>query len=127
EHRRVARLVAPVPDWPDDGPALQLQIRDLRRNPTLHDLEECESRTRELLHKSTETHRELERIHDEYRSLKSLLRAYHLGSGVERSEHDRILAELYMRAHHLLFDLPCDLAAAREAVDRYIRALKENR
>ncbi|MEU1737411.1 serine protease [Streptosporangium sp. NPDC020145] len=126
-HRGVARLVTPVPDWPDDGPALQLRVRSLRRNPTLPDLEECESETRELLRKSTETHRELDRINDEYKSLKSLLRAYHLGSGVERSERDRILAERYTRAHHLLFTLPCDLAAASEAVDHYIRALKENR
>ncbi|MFF4988772.1 serine protease [Streptosporangium saharense] len=126
EHRRVARLVTPVPDWPDDGPALQLRANGLRKNPTLSDLEECEQQTRELLRKSTETHRELKRIYDEYKSLKSLLRAYHLGSGVERSERDRILAERYSRAHNLLFTVPCDLAAASEAVDHYIRALRES-
>lgn len=127
EHHRVARLVTPVPDWPDDGPALQLRANGLRKNPTLPDLEECERQTRELLRKSTEAHRELKRIYDEYKSLKSLLRAYHFGSGVERSERDRILAERYTRAHDLLFTLPCDLAAARKAVDQYVRVLKESR
>lgn len=126
EHRRVARLVAPIPDWPDGGPALQLRANDLRSNPTLPELEACEQQAEELLRKSTEVHRKLNKIRKEHNSLQRLLEAYHLGSGTERSERDPILAGWYAQAHNLLSMRPCNLLAASEAVNRYIHALRGN-
>lgn len=114
---------------PAEAPALRINLTRLRGDPELrthhivaklaafeHAVRAVRERLETALH-TADTQR------DEIKELKGLLTAYAALLGAKAASERRELFPLQRAAHRALTAVPCDVAAARRAVDRFVRAV----
>ncbi|WP_246097494.1 S1 family peptidase [Streptomyces botrytidirepellens] len=114
---------------PAEAPALRINLTRLHHDPERHThhivaklaaFEHAVGAVRKRLETAMRT---ADTQRDEIKELTGLLNAYAALLGAKAASERRELFPLQRAAHHELTAVPCDVAAARRAVDRFVRAV----
>ncbi|MEU0843790.1 serine protease [Streptomyces sp. NPDC005962] len=114
---------------PAQAPALRINLTRLRGDPELRShhivakLAAFEHAVRAVRERAEAALRTADARRDEVEELKGLLNAYAALLGAKAASERRELFPLQRAAHRELTAVPCDVAAARHAVDRFVRAV----
>lgn len=134
-HSRVVTRVRSVPDPPKHATALRVRLSVLRAQARSRDpdarpdlaahITAWEEEAERAIAGFTRLRERLRGLLDHRDELRGRLDAYLAMAAGGGHAEDVALAARYRRAHDLLYDGRCDLAAAAEAVERYARAVRD--
>ena len=114
---------------PAEAPALRINLTRLRGDPELRThhivakLAAFEHAVRAVRERAEAALRTADAQRDEIKELKGLLNAYAALLGAKAASERRELFPLQRAAHRELTAVPCDMTAARRAVDRFVQAV----
>ncbi|MFI0780295.1 serine protease [Streptomyces sp. NPDC021212] len=107
---------------PAEAPALRINLTRLRDDPELR-THHIVAKLAAFEHAVRAVRERAEAQCDEVKELKGLLNAYAALLGAKAASERRELFPLQRAAHRELTAVPCDVAAARHAVDRFVQAV----
>jgi class 3 adenylate cyclase len=129
-HEHVARRITRVPDIPERPDDLRSSLDLIRERGqsseqrwAVPDVVRCEQTVKRFLERIEDFERRLDKLLEERDELRGLLKAYKDKEASSALSENPRLAVLFRTAYELLQRGPCDLRDAREAVERYQRAL----